>query len=58
MTVAGKAQKQSLPLKLTFVRPNKIDLDTGAVHLVSDGKTMSTAVVPLKKFTSAPAPLK
>ena len=56
MTLAGKVQKQSLPLKLTFVRPNKIDLETGAVRLVSDGKTMSTAIIPLKRYTTAPAP--
>lgn len=56
MTLAGKVQKQSLPLKLIFVRPNKIDLDTGAVHLVSDGKTMSTAIIPLKRYTTVPAP--
>src|SRR4029077_62464 len=56
MTLGGKVQKQSLPLKLTFVRPNKIDLETGAVRLVSDGKTMSTAIIPLKRYTTAPAP--
>jgi len=56
MTLAGKVQKQSLPLKLTFVRPNKIDLDTSAVHLICDGKTMSTAIIPLKKYTTALAP--
>jgi thiol-disulfide isomerase/thioredoxin len=56
MTIGGKAQKHSLPLKLTFVRPNKIELDTGAVRLVSDGKTMSTTIIPLKRYTTAPAP--
>ncbi len=29
MTTEGKTQKQALPLKLTFVRPNKLDLDAG-----------------------------
>ena len=56
MTVAGKPQKQSLPLKLTFVRPNKIDLDAGAVRLVSDGKTMTTAIIPLKRYTTVLRP--
>ncbi len=56
MTVAGKSEKQALPLKLTFVRPNKIDLDAGPVRLVSDGKTMTTTVTPLKRYTSEPAP--
>ena len=56
MTVAGKPQKQTLPLKLTFVRPNKMDFDAGPVRLVSDGKTMTTTVIPLKRYTSEPAP--
>src|SRR5271166_1795705 len=37
MTIAGKQQKQILPMKLTFVRPNKMDLDAGPVRVVSDG---------------------
>jgi thiol-disulfide isomerase/thioredoxin len=56
MTVAGKPQKQSLPLKLTFVRPNKLDLDAGPVRLVSDGKTMTTTILPLKRYTTQDAP--
>ncbi len=43
-------------MKLTFVRPNKIDLDAGPVRLVSDGKTMTTTVTPLKRYTREPAP--
>ena len=31
MKVRGKVQKQALPLKLTFVRPNKVDFDAGQV---------------------------
>ena len=30
--LGGKTQKQTMPLKLTFVRPNKIDFDTGQVR--------------------------
>jgi thiol-disulfide isomerase/thioredoxin len=56
MTIAGRAQKQSLPLKLTLVRPNKLDLDAGPVRLVSDGKTMTTAILPLKRYTIQDAP--
>jgi thiol-disulfide isomerase/thioredoxin len=58
MTLGGKAQKQTLPLKLTFLRPNKMDLDAGQVRLVSDGKTMTTSIAPLKRYTSTPAPEK
>ncbi len=56
MTIGGKPQRQTLPLKLTFVRPNKMDFDAGPVRLVSDGKTLTTTVIPLKRYTSAPAP--
>jgi thiol-disulfide isomerase/thioredoxin len=56
MTIGGKSQKQTLPLKLTFVRPNKMDFDAGPVRLVSDGQTMITTVIPLKRYTSVPAP--
>ena len=56
MTIDGKEQKQSMPLSLTFVRPNRLDLKTDPVRVVSDGKTMTTTVAPLKKFMAAPAP--
>ncbi len=56
LTLGGKAHRQVRPLKLTFVRPNKLDLDAGAVRLISDGKTITTAIEPLKKYVTAPAP--
>jgi thiol-disulfide isomerase/thioredoxin len=56
MTLGGKAHRQVRPLKLTLVRPNKLDLDAGAVRLTSDGKTMTTVIEPLKKYMAAPAP--
>ena len=56
MTLGGKAHRQVRPLKLAFVRPNKFDLDAGAVRLTSDGKTMTTVIEPLKKYMTAPAP--
>jgi thiol-disulfide isomerase/thioredoxin len=56
MTIGGRQQKQEMPLKLTLVRPNKIDLDTGAVRLLSDGTTMTTAAMPLKRVAAEPAP--
>jgi thiol-disulfide isomerase/thioredoxin len=56
MTLGGKAHRQVRPLRLTFVRPNKLDLDAGAVRLTSDGKTLTTAIEPLKKYMKSPAP--
>jgi len=56
MTIGGKSTKQTTPMKLTFARPNKVDLDAGQVRLTSDGKTLTTTVVPLKRYTTTPAP--
>ncbi len=58
MTLGGKAQKTARPLRLTLVRPNKVDLEAGPVRLTSDGKTITTVINPLKKYISAPAPEK
>ena len=56
MTVGGKSHREAQPLRLTFRRPNQIDLDAGSVRLISDGKTLTTVVRPLKKYTTVPAP--
>ena len=56
LSVDDKVQKQSMPLSLTFARPNRLDLKTEPVRVVSDGKTITTSVAPLKKFMAAPAP--
>jgi len=55
-TTNGKSERERSPLKLSFMRPNKMRLDTGEVLLVSDGTTLTTVVVPLKKYTTAAAP--
>jgi thiol-disulfide isomerase/thioredoxin/outer membrane lipoprotein-sorting protein len=55
-TVDGKSQTLQVPLKLSLARPNKLRLDTGQVLVVCDGKTLTTAVDPFKKYTVAPAP--
>jgi thiol-disulfide isomerase/thioredoxin len=56
MTVGGRAQKQEMPLKLTFARPNKLSLDAGPVKLISDGETITTSIEPIKKYVAGPAP--
>jgi thiol-disulfide isomerase/thioredoxin len=58
MTADGKPQKQAVPLKVTLVRPNKVDIDTGIVRLTSDGTTLTTSMIPLKRYMAAPAPQK
>jgi len=56
MSVGDRAQKQAVPVKLAFARPNKLNVQAGPVRVVSDGKTMTTVVEPLKKYLVAPAP--
>ncbi len=56
MTADGKTQKQAVPLTVTFVRPNKVDIDTGLVRLTSDGTTLTTSMIPLKRYMATPAP--
>ena len=58
MTLGGKPQQETVPLKIAFVRPNKLDLETDNVRLTSDGKTLTTSVLPIKRYTSAPSPEK
>jgi thiol-disulfide isomerase/thioredoxin len=56
MKIGEKSQKHTVPIKIRFVRPNKLDLDAGPVRLVSDGQTMTTTILPLKRYTIDPAP--
>jgi thiol-disulfide isomerase/thioredoxin len=58
MTIAGKKQRQAVPLKLTFVRPNRLDFDAGEVRVMSDGTQLTTAVMPLKRYTTTASPQK
>jgi thiol-disulfide isomerase/thioredoxin len=58
MTANGKPQKKAVSLKITLVRPNKVDIDTGLVRLTSDGTTLTTSMIPLKRYMAAPAPEK
>jgi thiol-disulfide isomerase/thioredoxin len=56
MTIGGKSTKEATPMKLTFARPNKLDFDAGEVRITCDGRTLTTTVVPLKRYTTNPAP--
>jgi thiol-disulfide isomerase/thioredoxin len=56
IAVNGTAKSQNVPLHVTFVRPNRLNLDTGLTRAVCDGKTLTIVIVPLQKYTSAPAP--
>ena len=58
MKIGEKTQKQVMPLKLAYVRPNKLDVDAGLVRVTSDGATLTTVVTPLKRYMISPAPQK
>jgi thiol-disulfide isomerase/thioredoxin len=54
--IGGAVRKQVLPMKMTFARPNRFDFDCGQVRITSDGTTMTTAVLPLKRYNVTAAP--
>jgi thiol-disulfide isomerase/thioredoxin len=56
LRVGGKVQRQVLPMNMTFARPNKIDFDAGQVRIKSDGTTLTTADLALKRYMVTPAP--
>ncbi len=56
LSVDDKVQTQSLPLSFTFARPNRLDIKTDPVRVVSDGKTITTTDTALERFMAAPAP--
>ena len=54
--VEGKAQREAPRRGITFARPNKILLDYEVVRLISDGRELTTVVVPRKQYAVSPAP--
>jgi thiol-disulfide isomerase/thioredoxin len=53
---SGKPQKQTVPVKLSWAKPDKLAVDAGDVRMVSDGKTLTSVIVPTKKFFELPSP--
>ncbi len=58
ITAAGKSNRQAMPLKITLVRPNKFEISTNLVTLICDGSTLTSSVLPLKRYMTGPAPQK
>ncbi|MGP0063193.1 MAG: redoxin family protein [Isosphaeraceae bacterium] len=54
--INGKDSKESAPLKLTFLRPNKFKLCTGRIRLISDGGKLTSVVEPTQRFIEDKAP--
>jgi thiol-disulfide isomerase/thioredoxin len=48
--VGDRELKQVQKASIAFSRPNKLDVQTDLMRLLSDGKNVTTSVVPLKKY--------
>ena len=53
--LAGRERVEVAPMSYRFARPGKLVLDTGEVRVMSDGKTITTILVPTKRFLTAPS---
>ena len=56
--VGDRELKQVQKASIAFARPNKVDVRTELVRVVSDGSNLTSVVVPLKKFHVTPSPKK
>ncbi len=54
--VGDRELKQAHKASIAFARPNKLDVQTDLVRLVSDGVNLTEVVAPLKKYQVTPAP--
>lgn len=55
INLAGQSREETSPLTIKFTRPNRIVLDAGEVRVICDGKTLTTLLVPTKRYLQAPA---
>jgi thiol-disulfide isomerase/thioredoxin len=56
--VGDRELKQVQKASIAFTRPNKLDVQTNLIRLLSDGKNVTTSVTPLKKYHLTPLPKK
>ncbi|WP_435010453.1 LolA family protein [Tundrisphaera lichenicola] len=56
--VGDRALTQSRKASVAFARPNRLDVRTDFVRVVSDGTSLTSIVVPLKSFQTVPVPSK
>ncbi len=56
LKIGGDTKTQRSPVRVAFVRPDKIAVDTGVARLVSDGKTLTTVTTTLKTYETQAAP--
>jgi thiol-disulfide isomerase/thioredoxin len=56
VSIDDQARERTSPFRVRFSRPNKIDLEAGDTRLLSDGKSLTSVVGPLKTYEVRPAP--
>jgi thiol-disulfide isomerase/thioredoxin len=56
--VGDRALTQAQKASIAFARPNKVDVRTDLIRVLSDGSTLTSSVAPLKKYFVGPAPRK
>ena len=54
--VNGQPIRRVSKASIAFVRPNRLDVETEFVRVLSDGKTVTEVNLPLKKYRVTPAP--
>lgn len=54
--VGDKTTRQVQKARIAFARPDKLDVETDLVRVLSDGATVTEVNLPLKKFRTTPAP--
>lgn len=54
--VGDKAIRRIQKASVAFVRPNKLDVETDLIRVVSDGTTVTESNLPLKKYRTLPTP--
>jgi len=56
--VGARELRQVQKASIAFARPNKVEVRTELVRVVSDGSNVTSSVAPLKKYFVSPAPKK
>jgi thiol-disulfide isomerase/thioredoxin len=55
-TVRGVAATEEFPSSSRLTRPDKLSVDLGEAQLISDGKTLTSVIVPTKSYLVTPSP--
>jgi thiol-disulfide isomerase/thioredoxin len=55
-TVRGVAATEEFPSSTRLTRPDKLSVDLGEAQLISDGKTLTSVIVPTKSYLVTPSP--